>query len=251
MKISIITVSYNSEATLSRTFESILAQSHQDIDYVVIDGASTDHTIDIIRQYEPRFEGRMRWVSEPDKGLYDAMNKGVAMAIGDVIGILNSDDFFTTNDVLARMAAAFDDTCDAVYGDVHFVKETDLSRKVRYYSGKLFRPWMVRFGYIPPHPSLYVRRSIYQKYGPYDSSFRISADVEFIARISYVNNIAMKYIPMDFVTMLVGGESTKSLRNRWIGTKEDLVACRKLGIHSNLIFVHFKYFLKLLDYFMI
>jgi glycosyltransferase involved in cell wall biosynthesis len=244
MKVSIVTTAYNSEKTIKRTIESVLNQTYPDIEYWIIDGSSSDGTIDIIRSFEPRFNGRLHWISEKDEGIYDAMNKGVSRSTGDVVGILNSDDFFTSNDVISRMTEHFTDDLDAVYGDVHFVKSNNLKKSVRYYSGKQFRPWMIRFGFIPPHPSLYIRRSIYEKYGLYDTSYRISADVDLIARLSYVHKISMKYIPMDFVTMLVGGESTKNLRNRWIGTKEDLKACRKLGIKSNIVFVHLKYLLK-------
>jgi glycosyltransferase involved in cell wall biosynthesis len=176
------------------------------------------------------------------------MNKAIQMATGDIIGILNSDDYLTSSQVIAKIVENFDNQTDAVYGDVHFVKSDNIEKCVRYYSGKPFRPWMVRFGYIPPHPSFYVRRSIYEKYGLYDTSFKISADVEMIARLCYIKCIRTKYINMDFVTMLIGGISTKNIKNRWVGTKEDLIACQKLGIKSNIIFVHFKYFIKSFGY---
>ena len=248
MKISIVTVTYNSAKTLARTADSVLKQTFPNLEYVVVDGGSTDGTIGIIKDYEEKFEGRLRWISEKDNGIYDAMNKGITMAMGDIVGILNSDDFFTSNNVVERIVQEFSSDVDAVYGDVHFVKENNLNKNVRYYSGKPYRPWMVRYGFIPPHPSFYVRKTVYEKYGLYDTSFRISADVEMIARLTFVNKIPTKYINMDFVTMLVGGESTKSLRNRWLGTKEDLIACQKLGIKSNIVFVHFKYFIKSFGY---
>lgn len=248
MKVSIVTVTWNRARTLARTAESVLQQTYPNLEYIVVDGGSTDGTVEIIQDYEVKFNGRLRWISEKDNGIYDAMNKGIRMATGDVIGILNSDDFLTSNDVIERMTKEFPENVEAVYGDVHFVKERNLQKSVRYYSGKPFHPWMVRFGFIPPHPSLYVRSSTYKRYGLYDTSFRISADVEMIARLSYINNVRMKYINMDFVTMLVGGESTKNIHNRWLGTKEDLIACRKLGIKSNIVFVHFKYFLKTFGY---
>lgn len=248
MKVSIVTVTWNRARTLARTAESVLQQTYPNLEYIVVDGGSTDGTVEILQDYEVKFNGRLRWISEKDNGIYDAMNKGIRMATGDVIGILNSDDFLTSNDVIERMTKEFPENVEAVYGDVHFVKERNLQKSVRYYSGKPFHPWMVRFGFIPPHPSLYVRSSTYKRYGLYDTSFRISADVEMIARLSYINNVRMKYINMDFVTMLVGGESTKNIHNRWLGTKEDLIACRKLGIKSNIVFVHFKYFLKTFGY---
>ena len=248
MKVSIVTVTWNSAATLSRTISSVLRQTYKDIEYIVVDGLSTDDTINIIKANEPAFNGRMRWISEKDDGIYDAMNKGIRMASGDIVGILNSDDFLTADDIIEKIVLGFTDDTDAIYGDVHFIKDSDSRKCVRYYSGRPFRPWMVRYGYIPPHPSFYVRRTIYEKYGLYDNSFRISADVEMIARLTFIHKIRTKYIPMVFVTMLVGGESTKSLKNRWLGTKEDLIACRKLGIKSNIVFVHFKYIIKSLGY---
>ncbi|MBR1448445.1 MAG: glycosyltransferase [Prevotella sp.] len=248
MKVSIITVAYNSAETIEKAISSVLSQTYSDIEYIIVDGLSTDKTMETVQSYEGKFDGRLRWNSEKDKGIYDAMNKGIRMATGDIIGILNSDDFFTSSNVIERIVKEFSDDVDAVYGDVHFVKPSNPSKSVRYYSGRPFRPWMVRFGFIPPHPSLYVRRRVYEEHGLYDTSFRISADVEMIARLSYVKKIPMKYINMDFVTMLVGGESTKSMENRRLGTKEDLIACQKLGIKSNIVFVHFKYFLKAFGY---
>ena len=157
MKISVITATYNSATTVRDTFESLLAQTYQDIECIVVDGASKDGTLDIIREFEPRFGGRMKWSSEPDKGIYDAMNKGLARATGDVVGLLNSDDFFTAPDILEEVAKAFeaDNTLDAVYGDIHYCKWDDVTRPVRYYSSKGFRRWKMFIGYMPAHPSLY------------------------------------------------------------------------------------------------
>lgn len=245
MKISVITVTFNSASTVEDAMRSVLRQTWDDLEYIVVDGGSTDGTTDIIQRYEQLFGGRMKWISEPDDGIYDAMNKGVRMATGDVVGILNSDDFFTADDVVERLAQSFTPDIEGVYGDVHFVKGNDLKRNVRTYSGRLFRPWMVRLGFIPPHPSLYLRRRMYERHGLYDSALRISADFELIANIAYVKGERLKYVPLDVVTMRTGGESTKSLMNRRLGTREDLMACRKLGIASNSLLIHMKYFLKL------
>lgn len=175
MKITVITSTFNSSGTLRDTFNSILRQTWQDFEYVVVDGGSTDGTVEIIREYEKRFGGRLKWISEPDKGIYDAMNKGLRMATGDVVGILNSDDFFSSNDALSTVARVIEGV-DAVYGDVHFVRPDNLQKCVRYYSSKAFRPWMMRLGFMPAHPSFYCRREVYEKYGLFDSSFRIAAD---------------------------------------------------------------------------
>ena len=140
MKITVITATYNSGATLRDTIESVLRQTYRDIEYLIIDGASKDNTLDIVRYYEPMFDGKLKYISEPDKGIYDAMNKGIRMATGDVVGILNSDDFYTADNILEQVAEAMKhaDT-DAVYGDVHYVEDKDLSRSVRYYSSRYFK----------------------------------------------------------------------------------------------------------------
>ena len=162
MKISIVTTSYNSVRTLRDTMDSVLRQGYTDYEYIVVDGASKDGTVELIREYEPRFEGRMRWVSEPDSGIYDAMNKGIAMATGDVVGILNSDDFYTSDDILSAIAETFSrpDATDAIYGDVHYVDEDDITRPVRYYSSNRFTRKRMLMGYMPAHPSFlrYARK---------------------------------------------------------------------------------------------
>ena len=153
MKISLITITYNSEKTLADTLQSVLKQTYPQLEYIVVDGASQDNTLSIIQQYEPLFDGKLKWISEPDKGLYDALNKGINMATGDVIGILNSDDFFTSNDILEKIADAFIiyPETDAVYGDVHFVHPDDLNKCVRYYSSQIFKRELMRMGFMPAH----------------------------------------------------------------------------------------------------
>ena len=235
MKISLITACYNSGRTLRNTLESVLRQTYRDIEYIVIDGASQDDTLSIVREYEPRFDGRMRWVSEPDKGIYDAMNKGFALATGDVIGILNSDDFFTSDDVLARVAAAMEDKdVDAVYGDVHYVNDSNLSESVRYYSSKHFRRWQMRLGFMPAHPSFYCRRRVYEEYGTFNASYRVAADFELLLRLIYLHGIRTRYVPLDFVTMRTGGASTSGFKSYKKGLQEHLRAYRENGVRSNI-----------------
>lgn len=180
MKISLITVTYNSGKTLSDTIQSVLSQSYTNIEYIIIDGLSQDNTIDVIKKYELDFEGRMMWISEKDRGLYDAMNKGIKMATGDVVGILNSDDFYTSDDVLERVASELQNPdIDAVYGDVHFVKDSDLHKCVRYYSSKIFQRSLMRLGFMPAHPSFYLRREYFEEFGLYQTDYKIAADFEF------------------------------------------------------------------------
>lgn len=226
---------------------SVLQQTYSDIEYIVVDGESTDETIDIIQSFEPKFKGRLHWISEKDEGIYDAMNKGILMATGDIIGILNSDDFLSSNSIIERIVEQFSNHVELVYGDVHFVKPGDINKNVRNYTGRFFKPWMVRYGFFPPHPSIYVRREVYENYGLYDSSSRISADFKLFANLVHNHHVNMKYLPMDFVTMLTGGESTKSIKQRELGTHEDKLACQQLGIRTNWLLIRLKYVFKAID----
>ncbi len=249
MRISIITATYNSASTVRDTFESILSQSFKDYELIVVDGVSTDRTLDILREYEPRFEGRMKWVSEQDYGIYDAMNKGIARATGDVIGILNSDDFYTSEDVLETVDATMEGSdVDAVYGDIHYVNDGALEKCVRYYSSAGFKRERMMQGWMPAHPSFYCRREVYQKFGLFDTSFKVAADFEQLLRLIYVENIHIQYIPKDFVTMRTGGASTNGLKARARIMKDHLRAFKKNGIRNNVFRLSTRYFEKLLEF---
>lgn len=249
MKVSIITVTYNSAQTLAMTIDSVLRQTYQDIEYIVKDGGSTDKTIDIIKKYEPMFHGRMKWMSAKDKGIYDGMNKGIEMATGNVVGILNSDDFFTDNHVIEKIADAFNEKkVDAIYGDVHFVKGSNLKKSIRYYSSRLFCPFWLRFGFMPAHPSFYVRRDVFSKVGLYKTDYKIGADFEMMVRMFYRHRITYHYLPYDFVTMRTGGVSTRDINSRRILLKEDVRACRENGIRTNQFLIALKYLYKFLEY---
>lgn len=243
MKISLITVTYNSGNTLSTTLESVLAQNHPNIEYIIVDGASKDNTIDIIKEYEPCFQGTLKWISEPDKGLYDAMNKGIRMATGDIIGILNSDDFFTTNDVLQQVANAFEANkdIDAVYGDVHFVHPDNLEKCVRYYSSKVFCCDLMKLGFMPAHPSFYLKKECFERYGLYKTDYKIAADFEFLLRVIYKEGIRTQYLPLDMVTMRTGGASTSGFESHKRIMKEHLRAFRENGISNNALMLSLRY----------
>ena len=242
MKISIITATFNSGATLSDTLRSILAQTHTDFELIVADGGSTDNTADIVRQFAPQFGERLRWFSEPDHGLYDAMNKGIARATGDVIGILNSDDFYTDEHVLARVADALSDpNIDACYGDVHYVAPADLQTMTRYYSSRPFRPWMMRLGFMPAHPSFYCRRTCYATHGTFDLSYRVAADFEQLLRLIFVHKIRTVYIPADFVTMRTGGVSTSGLKSHMAILRDHRRALRNHHVASALPLLLLRY----------
>lgn len=249
MKVSIITVAFNSVATIAHCMQSVLDQSYSNIEYIVVDGLSKDNTLNIVREFEPLFAGKMRWISENDNGIYDAMNKGLHMATGDVVGILNSDDFFTDNDVIEKVVQAFtDDKIDAVYGDVHFVRETNLSRCVRYYSSAGFRPWWLRFGIMPAHPSFYARKEVFQKAGLYKTDYKIGGDFEMMVRLFKRFDIKTKYLPMVFVTMRMGGASTKNVGSRLTLLREDTRACRENGVYTHPLLICLKYFYKVLEF---
>ena len=249
MKISLITITYNSEKTLADTIQSVLNQTYTDIEYILVDGASKDNTVSIIKQYEPLFEGRMKWISEPDKGLYDAMNKGIRMATGDILGILNSDDFFTSNEILQKNANAFlqDTKLDAVYGDVHFVNPDNLNKSVRYYSSKVFKRSLMKLGFMPAHPSFYIRRECFEKYGLYKTDYKIAADFEFLLRVIYKERIKTQYLPIDMVTMRTGGASTSGLESHKRIMKEHLRAFRENGIYTNVVLLSLRYVYKVIE----
>ena len=245
MKITIITATYNSEQTLSDTINSILQQNYDNYEYIIVDGASKDNTINIIKKYEPQFKGKLKWISEKDKGIYDAMNKGISLASGDVFGILNSDDFFTSNDILQTIARSFNENnVDAIYGDIHFVNNTNLNKCIRYYSSKIFKPYLMRFGLMPAHPSFYLKREKIQQIGLYNTSYKIASDFDFLLRAIYIRKIKTLYIEKDFVTMRVGGLSTSGLSSRILIMKEHLKILKKNGVYSNVLLLMLRYFYK-------
>lgn len=249
MKISIITAAYNSAATLGDTMRSVLSQTYQDWEHVIVDGGSTDETLELIRELEPLYKGRLRWISEPDHGIYDAMNKGIAMATGDVIGILNSDDFFTSDqvlDVVAKEMTANPDI-DAVYGDIHYVKDDDLQKCVRYYTSRFFSPWMMAMGIQPAHPSFYCRKSVYDRLGSFDLDFKVSADFEHLLRLIYVGKIRTRYIRFDFVTMRKGGASTSGWNSHRRIIADHFRAYSKHGITIGYFLDFLRYPLKLIE----
>lgn len=246
MRISVITATYNSGRTIGDTLESVLRQTYSDVELIVVDGASRDDTMDVVRRYEPRFGGRLRWTSEPDRGIYDAMNKGIARATGDVIGILNSDDFYTSDTVLERVAEAMaGGDIDAVYGDIHYVRDGDLRRCVRYYSSRPFRRWMMRLGFMPAHPSFYCRREVYERCGTFDTTYRVAADFENLLRLIYVNRIKTRYLPVDFVTMRTGGASTSGLSSHRQIMRDHLRALRSNGVWSCTPLLGLRYIYKI------
>lgn len=249
MKISIITVTFNSGKTVRDTIESVLKQEYSNYEYLVIDGESKDNTIDIIKEYEPKFEGKMRWVSEKDKGMYDGINKGIRMATGDVVGIINSDDFYHRTDIFGIINNAFEEDKDvqAIYGDVRFVHPDHLEKTVRYYSCKHWKPWRFRFGFMPAHPTFFTYKENFEKYGYYQYDYHIAADYELLIRHLYTNKVPAKYVPIDFMKMRTGGRSTNGWKANVLLNKEIVRACNENGIWTCLPLLFMKYFIKVFE----
>lgn len=247
--ISIITATFNSAKTLKDTIQSVLRQTNKDFEYLIIDGGSTDETIDIVKSYESEFSGRLKWVSEKDQGIYDAMNKGIKMASGDVVGILNSDDYFTSDDILQTVDNAFKShEIDAIYGDIHFIRDGNPQKCVRYYSSRMFRPFWLRFGFMPAHPSFYCKREIFDKAGFYSLDYKIGADYEMMVRLFKRHKIKSLYANKDFVTMRTGGASNNNVRSRLTLIEEDVKACRVNGIYTNRFFIMLKFLYKIFEF---
>ena len=245
MKVSLITACFNSCGVIAHAMDSVLKQSYTDVEYIVIDGGSTDGTVDVIKKYEPKFDGRMRWSSESDKGLYDALNKGIRLATGDVVGILNADDFFCHERVLEEVAECFDENVDAVYGDIRFVKGTNLDEVTRYYSAKRWKPWMFRWGYMPPHPSFYCRREKFDQLGFYKLDYKIAADYELLIRFLWKSGLKTRYINDALVDMRLGGMSTTGLSSTITLNREIVRGNRENGVYTNMLMLCFKYAFKI------
>ena len=237
MKISIITATYNSAVTLRDTLDSILRQTYQDYEVIIQDGLSRDATLDIAREYEPRFGGRLRIFSEKDNGLYDAMNRGIAHAAGDVVGILNSDDFYADKTVLRTIHDTMEhERVDCVYGNLKYVLQGDTSVVVRHWRGSQYSAEAFCRGWHPAHPTFYVRRECLDRYGAFDTSFAVSADFELMLRLIEKYRITNRYIDHCLVMMREGGESNGTLRNIIRGNKNIMRAFRKNGIPVSVFY---------------
>jgi glycosyltransferase len=246
MKISIVTPTYNSEKTVADTLQSVCGQTHKDLEHIIIDGASCDTTTKIAEGFKVE-----RIISEPDRGIYDAMNKGIALARGEIVGILNSDDFYKDETVLSKIADVFkDESIDVVYGDILIVDPNNTDKVWRYWKSGKSAFHKMRRGWIPPHPAFFVRRHVYEKYGNFRLDFPISADYEFMLRLLYKERIKAAYIPEVITVMRGGGNSTKNLRQYIKGWKELRQAWKVNDLEVPLAFSLFRPLLKLKQYIM-
>lgn len=229
LKVSVITAVYNGENTVAEALDSVFSQTYQNIESIVIDGKSTDRTMDVLGARSGKIS---RLISERDNGIYDALNKGIRVATGDVIGFLHADDLFEDCHVIERIAQAFDDpNVDAVYGDLVYVRRENPLHVIRYWRSGVFRPYLLSRGWMPPHPTFYVRRSVYERFGSFDLSYKIAADYESILRYLGAGGVKCGYIPDVLVRMRVGGVSNRSISTILRKSREDFRALRshKIG----------------------
>lgn len=249
MKISVITVCFNSQATIERAIQSVVAQQWLAVEHLVIDGGSTDGTLAILERFKPHLAAL---VSEPDKGIYDAMNKGVALATGDVVVFLNADDFYKDSDVLARVARVMQaEKLDALYGDVEFFMPGQPGAVVRRYDSGRFTIEKLGWGWMPAHPALFVRRALFDRYGAFCAEYRIAGDFEFIARIFKNPELRHRHLSESLVRMQLGGASTNGWRATWCINREMMRACRANAIQTSWFKILARYPIKALEFFRI
>lgn len=235
MKISVITVCFNSARTLGDTLQSVAAQTHPDVEHIVVDGGSVDDTPAVIERYR---QSLSRVISEPDRGVYDAMNKGIGMATGEVIGFINSDDFYADDAALSHIAEAFSDPAiEACFGDLVYVNQQDPDRIVRYWKSCAYRPGRFEYGWVPPHPTFFVRRSVYQKLGGFNLDLLLAADMELMLRFLEVNGIRSAYVPRTLIKMRLGGKTNQSLSNVIRQNREIMAALKLHGLRAS--WLHF------------
>lgn len=247
MKISIITVCYNTSAYIRDCIDSVLNQDHPSVEYIIIDGGSTDGTQEIVASYGQRID---HFVSEKDQGLYDAMNKGLALCTGEIVGMLNADDIYAHSQVLSKVAHSFRQYGkDTLYGDLVYVPEDDPNKIVRYYPGKGFHPHQMSRGMMPPHPTYFVKRSLYEAHGNFDLQYSICADFDLMVRLFLLHQSSYHYLPELMVKMRTGGSSTQGLKSTFTINREMRYSLRSHGISTGWIRIYSKYFQKVFQLF--
>ncbi len=243
MKVSLVTVVWNNVLTIRNAIDSVLNQTYEDIEYIIVDGASTDGTVEIVQSYGNKIN---KFISEKDNGLYDAMNKGLSLATGEVIGILNSDDFYIDEFVIEKVVKEFKEKkVDSFYADLIYVKAENLYKTVRYYDSSNCKPKNFKYALYPAHPTFFVKKEIYDKFGVFKTDYKIGADFDIMVRFLYTNKISYSYINEPIIKMRMGGVST-SFSSIWINSLEQLRVCRENGIKTNIFNILMKYPIKLL-----
>jgi glycosyltransferase involved in cell wall biosynthesis len=240
--ISIITVCLNSEETILDTIDSVLEQKYPNIEYIIIDGGSSDSTVDLIRSYEKKID---KFVCEPDDGLYDAMNKGIEISTGDIVGVLNSDDFYIDNNVLSEVVTKFSETnIDSIFANLVYVKSKNINKVIRFFDSGQFKPSLFSYGLMPAHPTFFVKRDIYERLGKYRTDLKNAADFDLMVRFLYQHNISYYYFDKVIVIMRLGGKST-SLKSIWTNNIEILNVCKSNGIRTNILKILLRYAFKI------
>ncbi|MSP96927.1 MAG: glycosyltransferase [Betaproteobacteria bacterium] len=235
MKITVITVCYNAAATIADALRSVASQDHSDVEHIVVDGGSKDGTLAILERNKASIK---RMVSAPDKGIYDAMNKGLAMATGEVVGFLNADDWYAHPGVLSRVSAQFAwPEVDACYADLVYVDKDNPEHIIRYWTSRAYRNGLCEQGWMPAHPTFYVRREIYRRHGGFDIRYRLQADFEICMRFLAVKHVRAVYVPEIWVRMRMGGATNRSIRNVWRGNLEAYRAARESGLRVSPLFI--------------
>lgn len=246
MKISIITATLNSIKNLPTALSSVVSQNYDNIEWIIVDGNSNDGTVEYIKTHQDTID---HWISEPDLGIYDALNKGIRMATGDVIGLLHSDDVFNDQNTIANVAKSFiSNNSDGVYGNLEYVSKHNINKVIRYWKSQNFKPSLLQLGWMPAHPSLFLKKEVYKKHGYFDLTFKIAADYDFILRIFQDQNLKFSYLNQVITKMRTGGASNHSLNNITIKTIEDLKALRKNNIKNPFKVIYFKKISKILQF---
>jgi glycosyltransferase involved in cell wall biosynthesis len=226
MKVSIITACYNSSYSIGYCLESILSQNYDNIEFNIIDGKSSDDTLSIVKHYQKKYS-YIKLISEKDEGIYDALNKGVLLATGDVIGFVHSDDLLASKTVISEIVATLkNEKLDGVYGDLEYVRKEDTSKVVRFWKSRSFNSKLLSMGWMPAHPTLFLKKEVYEKHGFFNLSYKISADYDFMLRILKDDSLKFGYLPKVITKMRIGGASNGSIKNIINKTKEDYRAVR-------------------------
>ena len=247
MKISVITISYNSAHTIAETIQSVLRQDYEEVEYIIIDGQSTDNTDKIIKSYCNRIS---KYLREKDSGIYDAMNKGIQHATGDIIGFLNSDDLYARDNILSKVIQIFkENNIDSCYGDLVYVDVKNKNKVIRYWKSSCFKRRKFHFGWMPPHPTFFVKKKIYHKYGLFNTDFNIASDYELMLRFLFKNGISTHYIPDVLVKMRIGGVSNKNLKNLIRKTTQDYMAWKLNNLKGAALAIPLKNLRKIPQFF--
>ncbi len=247
MRVTIITAVINNKIYIEDCIKSLLNQTHRNIEYIIIDGGSADGTIEIIKKYENKVT---KWISEPDKGIYDALNKGIRLAQGEIIGFLHADDVYASDKVIEKVADIFTKyNVDSCYGDLFYVDKNNPEKIIRYWKSNPYKEGLFRKGWMPPHPTFFVKRKIYEKYGSFNTDFKIAADYELMLRFLGKYKISTYYIPEVLIKMRIGGASNRSLRNLIIKTTEDYRAWKVNSLNKSLYTIPLKNLSKIPQFF--